>query len=233
MLKRSIIQFNLFLLTSLPSFFSESSRLFRSLHYTGTVVMGMAVFAVFYVSKCASQSHLKGVAYFNEGKYVAAMNCYNEYLMLHPHHINTLYNRGRCHELLDEPEKARFDYNEVLLRDPDHVNALLGLSQILYADGEYISAINLCKHATLVDGDNYLAHYYLARAFHKTGKLSSALDSYNIAIDLNPDFGFAYFHRSSVMLSFGFLPYGCYDLQTAAYLNVEGAEEALEKYCRR
>jgi tetratricopeptide (TPR) repeat protein len=195
--------------------------------------MGMAAFTIFYVSKCGSQSHLKGVDYFNEGKYVAALDCYNEYLMLHPHHTSTLYNRGRCNELLNEPEKAMRDYNEVLRRDPDHVNALLGLSQILYADGDYQTAISLCQHATLVDSENYLAHYYLARALHKSGKLSSALDSYNLAIDLNPDFGFAYFHRSSVMLSFGFLPYGCYDLQTAVYLNVEGAEEALEKYCRR
>lgn len=233
MRKESIKQFNYFLLTPLLSRGHIFNNFFSRFQYTSTVVMGMAAFTIFYVSKCGSQSHLKGVDYFNEGKYVAALDCYNEYLMLHPHHTSTLYNRGRCHELLNEPEKAMRDYNEVLRRDPDHVNALLGLSQILYADGDYQTAISLCQHATLVDSENYLAHYYLARALHKSGKLSSALDSYNLAIDLNPDFGFAYFHRSSVMLSFGFLPYGCYDLQTAVYLNVEGAEEALEKYCRR
>lgn len=206
---------------------------FGRIQYTSIVVMGMVVFSIFYVSKCGSQSHLKGIGYFNEGNYAAALNCYNEYLMLHPHHTGTLYNRGRCYELLEEPEKARVDYEEVLRRDPDHVKALLGLSQLHYSDEDYESVIYLCSHATLVDKEHYLAHYYLGRAYHKIGKLGSALDSYNLAIDLNPDFGFAYFHRSSVMLSFGFLPYGCYDLQTAVYLNVDGAEEALEKYCRR
>ncbi len=231
--KGSVRQFNHSFLSAWLSKGPVFINFFSKIQYTSTVVLGMAVFAIFYVSKCTSQKHLEGVEYFNQGKYEAALNCYNEYLMLHPQHISTLYNRGRCHELLNEPAKARQDYNEVLHRDPDHVNTLLGLSQILYADGDYQSAINLCKHATLVDSQNYLAHYYLARALHKTGKLSSALESYNLAIDLNPDFGFAYFHRSSVMLSFGYLPFGCYDLQTATYLHVEGAEEALEKYCRR
>jgi tetratricopeptide (TPR) repeat protein len=72
---------------------------------------------------------------------------------------------------------------------------------------------------------------HLGRTLHKIGDLSDALDCYNMAIDLNPDFGFAYFHRSSGMLSFRFRPFGCYDLQTAALLNVEGAKEAREKYC--
>jgi hypothetical protein len=50
-------------------------------------------------------------------------------------------------------------------------------------------------------------------------------------IELNPEYGYAYFHRSSVMISIGLQPMGCNDLQAAVSLNVDGAREALKKYC--
>ncbi len=205
--------------------------LFQRLQYTNSVILGIVVFGMIFVVKCNNDSDLDGIKYYEAGKYKKALSCYNEFLTLHPHHLATLYNRGRCYEALGDTEKAKHDYNEVIDRDSGHVNALLALSLIYYNEQDYQPAINLSRQATLVDKENYLAHYYLGRALHKIGDLSNALDCYNQAIDLNPDFGFAYFHRSSVMLSYGFLPFGCYDLQTAEQLNVEGAKEAKEKYC--
>lgn len=198
---------------------------------TSPVMAGMILFGLIYISKCSNHSHLDGIRHFDEGNYTKALKCYNEYLTLHPHHLQTLYNRARCYDILGQHENAEIDYLQVIERQRDHVNALLGLSQIYYFREDYKGALGFTRQATLNEPENYLAQYYHGRACHKLGMLSDALDAYNMCIDLNPDYGFAYFHRSSVMLSFGLLPFGCYDLKTAVLLHVEGAEDAYEKYC--
>lgn len=92
------------------------------------------------------------------------MGLYNEYLMLHPRHIETLYNRERCFDALEYSAEAAKDYEKVLDIDTNQLLALLSLSQYYYEECEYESAVNLCKYATMVDEQNYLAHYYKARA---------------------------------------------------------------------
>lgn len=195
------------------------------------VILGMVIFAFIYLSKCNSDSNLDGIDYYNAGDYEAALRSYNEFLMLYPHDIKTLYNRARCFEALGDDVKAENDYNEVLKRDHYHVNALLGLSQVYYRKEDFQTTVNLTESVLLVEEDNFLAHYYSGRAYHKVGYWLHALKSYNRAIELNPEYGYAYFHRSSVMISIGMRPMGCHDLQAAVFFNIEGAQEALEKYC--
>lgn len=194
--------------------------------------IGIVVFVIIYLRMCTNESDIIGNRYFEQGDYQRALNHYNEYLELYPHDIKTRYNRGRCFDELGQNEKAEHDYLQVLDRDPNNVKALLSLSQNYYNEGNYEYTINLCTSATLIDKQNHLAHYFKARALHKIGDVFEALKSYNAAISINPDFGFAYLQRGSLMLSLGWRPFGCYDLQTADSLHVEGASEALMKYCR-
>ena len=207
----------------------SNSYLFR---FVNPFFIGFILFIFLYIRLCNNDSGNEGIKYFEIGDYNTAMDHFNEYLMLHPHHIETLYNRGRCFEALGCPEKAASDYEHVLDSDPNHILAILSLSQYYYKGSEFESAVNLCTYATMIDEQNYLAHYYKARAHHKIGDFLDALEEYNSVIDINPDFGFAYFHRSSLMLSIGLGPLGCYDLKIADSLNVKEARGALLKYCR-
>ena len=70
--------------------------------------------------------------------------------MLNPSDIKTLYNRGRCHEVMGNDSIAEIDYNKVLEYDHYHVNALLGLSQIFYRREDYVTTINLAESAASV-----------------------------------------------------------------------------------
>ena len=195
-------------------------------------VLGIFIFSIFYLSLCSNDSNLDGEEYYRQGKYKKALKAYNTYLMLHPQHVKTLYNRGRCYDEMEKFELALADYEMVLELDPHNINALVSLSQYYYRSEDYEAAVNLSSYAANIDDDNYLAHYHLARASHKLGLVGDALSAYNKTIDLNPDFGFAYFQRSSLFLSIGFRPFGCHDLKVAISLGVDGAEDALEKYCK-
>lgn len=144
----------------------------------------------------------------------------------------TVYNRGRCYAAIGKYKLAADDYEHVLDIDKYNVSALISLAQCYYHEEKYEWAANLCDKAVMLDDQNYLAHYYKGRAYHKMGDFNNAIDGYNAAIGINPDFGYAYFQRSSLLLSIGLRPFGCYDLKTADSLKVKGAKEALLKYCR-
>lgn len=202
------------------------------LTFISPYILGMLIFIFIYARLCSNDSNLDGDAYFEHGEYSKALECYDEYLMLHPQHIETIYNRGRCYDELGDRYKASLDYEAVLERDRDNVKALVSLSQYYYHLEDYEAAANLSSHAAMIDEDNFLAHYHSARAYHKLGYAGNALEAYNATIELNPDFGFAYFQRSSILISLGYTPFGCFDLKVAANLKVEGAEEALSKYCK-
>jgi tetratricopeptide (TPR) repeat protein len=193
----------------------------------------MLLFGMMYARLCTNDSNIDGVEYFEAGKYNRAMKCFNDYLVLNPHDTKTLYNRGRCYEILGKRDLAIEDYYSVIDRDPNNISALISCTQALYKAERFESAVRVGEMAVLTDQKNYLAHYYNARANHKYGDLGKALSSYNAAIDLNPDFGLAYFQRGSLMLTIGYPPFACYDLRVAASLNVEGAREALETYCKK
>ena len=105
------------------------------------------------------------------------------------------------------------------------------MSHYHYKKENYKSALLYSSYATKIDEQNSLAHYYKARAHHKLGQFTDALDEYNNVIDIDPNFGFAYFQRSSLMFSIGVMPFGCYDLRMADSLNVKGASQALKLYC--
>jgi len=205
--------------------------MYRKLHHISPVLLGMAIFALIYLNKCNNDGNLDGIDYFNQGEYARALKSYNEFLMLNPNDVKTLYNRGRCFEVMGNDARAEIDYNSVLELDRHHIKALLGLSQVFYRREDYVTTINLAESAIEADPENYMAHYYAGRAYHKISYWLHALKCYNAVIELNPDYGYAYFHRSSVMLSLGLRPMGCHDLKAAVALKVEGAEEALQKYC--
>lgn len=214
----------------LKSFIYIDHSLFHSFN---PILLGMILMTFLYLRLCNNKSDVQGIEHFKSGEYNIALEQYNTYLLLHPHDLETLYNRGRCFEAIGQPGKAIEDYDEVLERDPGNYKALLSLSQIYYKEGKYELSINLCANAIMVNKDDYLAHYYKARAHHKNRDVTKALEEYNLTVDLNPDFGFAYFQRSSILISLGFMPFACYDLETAEILNVRGAREARLKYCLR
>ena len=197
------------------------------------VIFGMIIFGIMYARLCNSDSHIDGISYFDEGRYEKAMEAFNDYLVLHPNDTKTLYNRGRCNEMLGKLSEAIEDYYSVIDRDPENISALISCTQALYNTEQFESAVRVGELAVLTDQDNHLAHYYNARANHKYGDLGKALVGYNRAIEIDPDFGLAYFQRGSLMLTFGYPPFACYDLKTAYHLNVPGAKEALDLYCQK
>ena len=101
-----------------------------------------------------------------------------------------------------------------------------------YRKKEYKSATYFSEKVLERNPNNTMAYYLKGRANHKQGHFREALKNYNFTINLSPDFGEGYFHRSAVKLYLKDNKSACADLRKAVDLNVEGAKEALRKNCR-
>lgn len=213
-------------------FHEHAAALGIPIKYINPYFLLIVFFAFMYLRMCTNDSNLEGNKFFEAEEFAEALKHYNEYLLLYPDNVKTLYNRGRCLEVLGKTEESVRDYERVLKLDPDNFKAILSLSQYHYNKEDYEAALLFCSYAVNLDEESALAHYYKARAHHKLGQFNDALDEYNKVIDLDPEYGFAYFQRSSLMFSIGVYAYGCYDLRMADSLNVEGANQALKKFCR-
>lgn len=217
--------------------FDEVSKYFSSfdlsiIKFVSPYTVALILILIFFIRNCSNNSAKVGNEYFESGNYNIALEHYNEYLQLNPRDIKTIYNRGRCYEAIGKYKLAIHDFKQVLDIEKHNIGAVISLAQCYYKEEKYEWAANLCDQAVMLDDQNHLAHYYKGRAYHKMGDFMNAIDGYNASIGINPDFGFAYFQRSSLFLSIGLRPFGCHDLKIADSLNVIGANEAILKYCR-
>ena len=184
------------------------------------------------ISACQNENSLIGDEYFKVGRYNKAIEAYNDFLKLKPKHVKTIYNRGRCYQELGQYNNALKDFNLVIKLDANNENALLSIGQEFYRKEEYNSATFYSKKVLERDPNNTMAYYLLGRANHKQGFIRDALNNYNSAINLSPDFGEAYLHRGALKLYLKQNRTACADLRKAVDLKVEGAEDALRKNCR-
>jgi tetratricopeptide (TPR) repeat protein len=102
----------------------------------------------------------------------------------------------------------------------------------MYRKEDFESVIFYSDKVLDLDKSNEMAYYYKGRAQHKIGKMQDALNNFNTAINLNPDFGEAYFNRGAINLYLKRKSSACEDLSKAKSLNVSGAAEAYRKNCQ-
>jgi len=190
------------------------------------------IFLITVIIACQNENSLIGDEYYESGNYEKAIEAYNEYLRLKPRHVKTIYNRGRCFQELGQHDKALEDFNTVIKLDANNENALLSIGQEMYRKGDYESVAYYSEKVIERDPGNAMAHYLLGRANHKQGHIRDAVNNYNTAINLSPNFGEAYLHRGALKLYLKQNSGACQDLRKAANLKIEGAEEAVKKNCR-
>ncbi len=186
------------------------------------------------ISTACSKSSESDVAdqYFKQGNYDKAIASYDAFLKLDPENIKSLYNRGRAYEELGKFDKAISDYHSVLEIDPVNVNANLSIGKNFYREKEYDKASLFFDKVTKSDSENYTAHFFKGRALSKMGLLKDALESYNHAINVNKNYGDAYFSRATLYRYLKNNKKACNDFKLAHALGLKEAKTALDRYCK-
>ena len=77
-----------------------------------------------------------------------------------------------------------------------------------------------------------MASFLKGRALHQMGMPDEALKAYGNAIQIDKDFGQAYFNRGMLKVALEKNKQACDDFKLASVLEYPGSKEMFNKYCK-
>lgn len=191
------------------------------------------VFAGILLSACSEQKVNQADAYFERGQYELAAQTYSENLKSNPGDVKMIYNRGRAFQEMGNLEQAQADFEKAFEIEPNNTQVLLSLAAIQLEQKNFASALLYATKAEEIAGAPAMASYLKGRSLHGLGMPEDALKAYGTAIQLDKEFGQAYFTRGMLKVALERKKQACEDFQLATSLEYPGAKEALAKYCKR
>ncbi|MFT4737542.1 MAG: tetratricopeptide (TPR) repeat protein [Cyclobacteriaceae bacterium] len=181
---------------------------------------------------CGPDNRLPGDVYFESGEFNQAIAAYNDYLQSNKATEAVLYNRGRSYEELEKWEEALEDFENVIKINVKSAAAYLSIANVRYEQKRYQQSLLQVAKALEITDSNAQAHFIAARAKHQLGYIEGAMESYTQAIDLNRNYGDAFLYRGALKVATKQTRSACADFLKAKNLRVEGAQDALRKYCK-
>ena len=123
---------------------------------------------------------------FNQGRYEAALEAYQQHLKRLPDEPALLLRIGFCQYSLDQFDKAEATFRRVLSLAPGMPQAQVGLGSVLTAAGRAEEAIPLLEEAVKkLDGD-VQARRALGRAYLEAGKFIEGEETLRALVEENP-----------------------------------------------
>ena len=191
----------------------------------------LCILAVF--TSCSSSPQVNvGDEAFAKGDFPAAIDGYSESLKNNPSDVALLFGRGRAYQEVGKDLDAQDDFEAALNLDPNNFQILLSLATVQLDQKSYASALLYATKAEEIPGAPAMASLLKGRALHQLGMSEDALRAYGNAIQLDGNFGQAYFNRALLKIALDRTKLACEDLRRAVALDYPGAEDSLKKYCR-
>jgi len=201
------------------------------MHYLPSYFFSLCLLAV--LISCSSSPKVNtGDVAFAKGDFPAAIDGYSESLENSPTDVKLLFSRGRAYQEVGNDLDAQADFEAALNLDPKNFQVLLSLATVQLDQKSYASALLYASKAEEIPGAPALASLLKGRALHQLGMPEDALKAYGNAIQLDGNFGQAYFNRALLKIALDRTNLACEDLKRAVALDYAGAQDALEKYCR-
>ncbi len=132
-------------------------------------------------------SHIinRGILKRNTGDLVGAVQDFGRVIELNPQHVRAWCERADAYRMQGNWAGAKADYEAVLRLNPGHAYAAFLLGAVLVQTGEWERAVATLNQAlTLGCKETGLAHYLLAQAYQKMGKVDLAQDALRRAREL-------------------------------------------------
>ncbi len=181
---------------------------------------------------CSEQKSNPADRYFENGEYQQAVESYTANLKNRPSDVNTIYNRGRAYQEMGKLLEAQADFETAINLDPTNFQVLLSLATIQLEQKSYASALLYATKAEEIPGAPAMASFLKGRALHQLGMPEDALKAYGSAIQIDKEFGQAYYNRGLLKIALERTKQACEDFKLASALEYPGASEAFQKYCK-
>jgi len=147
----------------------------------------------------AFEWYYKGSAFFSEGKYSKAIECYDKAIKIDPNFYFALYDKGTALVEQGNYSKAIECYDKAIKIDPNFSDAWNSKGNAFYKQGEYSKAIECYGKAIKINPKFVHAWNSKGNAFYKQGEYSKAIECYNKAIKIDPIFKLAWIGKGNVL----------------------------------
>ncbi len=141
----------------------------------------------YYTKGEAAYHNHEGRMLYLQGKYEAAIPCFEQALQYNPLLWEVHYNLAHSLVQVNAFEAAISHYQTVLELSPDHAKAILHLGLLNIQLQNYPEAISYLYASLELDPNNIDAMHQLANAYLNTGDLENAKIRYQAALKLQPD----------------------------------------------
>jgi len=110
-----------------------------------------------------------GLALFNEGKIMEAIDQYNKAIKMKPDYVYSYPNRGIAYARLGQYQRAMEDFDETILRNPNYAEAYLNKGAAYGERGQYQSAIENFSKAISIRSDYTNAYFNRGITYFRLG----------------------------------------------------------------
>ena len=131
----------------------------------------------------------KGLASIILRHFDDALAAFDAALAIRPRAAQVLAQRGRLHQQAGRFDPAMADFQAALSIDPRQEVALLGFAQLSVIRDNVAPAMDACRKVLEQNPASEVAWTWLGECFAKQGDLTTALQHFERALELKPDFG--------------------------------------------
>jgi predicted O-linked N-acetylglucosamine transferase (SPINDLY family) len=131
----------------------------------------------------------KGLASINLRHFDEALTAFDTALAIKPGAALVHAQRGRLHQQVGRFDQAKADYDAALAREPMLEMALLGAAQINVIRDNIAPAMDACRKVLEQNPSSEVAWTWLGACFGRQGELATALQHFDRALELKPDYG--------------------------------------------
>ncbi len=131
-----------------------------------------------------------------QGKYLQAIETYNQITRSGDTTEKNIFNRGICYYKLDKKKLALRDFSRVIQLNHLHSLAYHWLGYICLELEKYPEALNNYNQEIKLDSHNFFAYFQRALVYLKLNQLIDALEDYSIALKINNQFFQGYYNRA-------------------------------------
>jgi tetratricopeptide (TPR) repeat protein len=126
-----------------------------------------------------------GDYYYSRNQWDEAIRAYLNALDLEPDNSETLYKLGRVHQALGDLTEAQVWFNRAANTDPTDSYTQKKLAEVYWQQGRYEEAIYVLE-AAVKQLPSTEMHASLAEAYRNTGRITEAIEQYQMATAISP-----------------------------------------------
>ncbi len=166
----------------------------------------------------AQQHYNDGIIALNKGEGQVAADLFSKSIALKPDFDKAYYNRCVAFTMVRNYPSAMSDINKVLSNGPNNIDARFAKAMVFFGQGQKDST-NRWLDNTLGIGKHAEAYYYKGIMSYQAGDYNEAIKDYSGAIEIKPDYAYAYNDRASSKRAINDLTGAIADYEKALSLN--------------